>query len=89
MSRFTEERKEEFKRLIGIMSYYNAAESPQWGNESSARGESSGNMQDTIYSWFLDGVTIEELEEFHKKNRGLTSFYELFPYKRARNEGKL
>jgi len=74
MSGFTEERKELFKKLIGTMSYYNAAESPQYGNESNARNHFKNHARETLLTWLEDGVTVEELKTYMKTVPKLCDF---------------
>lgn len=84
MKQLTEEQKELYKKFINEVSYYNAAESPQWGREQYARGSTMGDVGKTLLSWYDDGISLETLEKFHDENKGLTSFVEMFPFRTLR-----
>lgn len=56
------------------MSYFNAAESPQWSLESEDRSTLKIAAQVDIFKWLADGLELDTLKEFVRDNAGLCTF---------------
>lgn len=63
------------QEYINQFSYYNAAESPQWGNEGAERAEYKKKAFEDIKTW---GITWEQFKDLYHNEccRGLTNDYE-------------
>lgn len=66
-----DENKKKLQEIVNTFSYYNAAESPQYGNEASERNKAKKRAFDEIKSW---GLSQEEFEKLYYSldSRGLT-----------------
>lgn len=71
-----EEHKKKLQEIVNTFSYYNAAESPQYGNEASERNKAKKEAFEQIRSWGLSQEDFEKLY-YSLDNRGLTRVTEL------------
>lgn len=56
-----EQLVDQWKRLAGNMSYFNAAEGPSWSQESEARSSCGKKLKETTKELEALGVDVEEL----------------------------
>ena len=75
MSKLTTEKVNLFKKFIGTMSYYNAAEG-NYSSEGIERRQFKQHVKETIHQWYDEGVTYKELKELYDATRALTNEWE-------------
>lgn len=68
--------KNQLIKLLGQLSYHNAAEG-SWEKERASREKCSSNIKELVKSMQEEGILLSEIFELHRLNRGLTSVSDL------------
>lgn len=68
--------KSKLQEFINTISYYNAAEAPQYGKEATERNAAKKEIFDTISSWNLTDSEFKAL--YDECNSGLTRYSEFY-----------
>ena len=68
--------KTKLQEFINTISYYNAAESPQYGKEATERNAAKKEIFDTISSWNITEAEFKAL--YDECNKGLTTYSEFY-----------